>query len=55
MKESRRNHSSQLKARIALEAVRGKATLAELASRHGVHVEKKGTPSFIFLFCKDGS
>lgn len=37
MKRSRRNHSSKLKARIALEALRGEATLAELASRHGVH------------------
>ena len=37
MKRSRRNHSSQFKARIALEALRGEATLAELASRHGVH------------------
>jgi transposase len=37
MKRSRRNHSSKLKARVALEALRGDLTLAELASRHGVH------------------
>src|SRR3972149_1793938 len=37
MKRSRRNHSSKFKARIALEALRGEAPLAELASRHGVH------------------
>ena len=37
MKRSRRNHASKVKARIALEALRGEATLAELASRHGVH------------------
>ena len=37
MKRSRRNHASKFKARIALEALRGDLTLAELASRHGVH------------------
>jgi len=37
MKRSRRNHSSKFKTRIALEALRGEATLAELASRHSVH------------------
>jgi transposase-like protein len=37
MKQSRRNHSSKFKSRVALEALRGDATLAELASRHGVH------------------
>ena len=42
MKRSRRNHSAKLKARIALEALRGDATLAELASRHGVHATQIG-------------
>jgi transposase len=37
MKRSRRNHSSKFKARVALEALRGEATLTELGSRHGVH------------------
>ncbi len=37
MKRPRRNHSAKFKARIALEALRGDATLADLASRHGVH------------------
>ena len=41
MRRSRRNHSSKFKARIALEALRGDATLADLASRHGVHVNQK--------------
>ncbi len=43
MKRSRRNHSSKFKARIALEAMRGDATLAELASRHGVHATQIAT------------
>ena len=42
MKRSRRNHSSKFKARIALEGLRGDATLAELASRHGVHATQIG-------------
>src|SRR5450759_1031010 len=43
MKRSRRNHSSQFKARIALEALKGDATLAELASRHSLHATQIAT------------
>ena len=43
MKRSRRNHSSKFKARIALEALKGDATLAQLASRHGVHATQIAT------------
>ena len=43
MKRSRRNHSSQFKARIALETLKGDATLAELASLHSLHVTQIAT------------
>ena len=33
----RRNHSSVFKAKVAVDAIRGEKTLAELAKLHDVH------------------
>ena len=37
MRRSRRNHSATFKAKVALEAVRGELSLAELAEKYDVH------------------
>ena len=37
MKRPRRNHSAQFKARVAMEAVRGVKTVAEIASENNLH------------------
>jgi transposase-like protein len=37
MKGNRRNHSPSFKAKVALEAIKGEATIAEIASRYEVH------------------
>jgi transposase-like protein len=37
MKRKRRNHSPKLKAKVALDAIRGEKTLAQLAQQHDVH------------------
>jgi transposase len=37
-KVTRKRYSAEFKARVALEAIKGEQTIAELASKHGVHV-----------------
>ena len=37
MKQGRRQHTAEFKAKVALEAIKGTATSAELASRYEVH------------------
>ena len=37
MKTTRKRYSADFKAKVALEAIRGDLTLAELAVKHGVH------------------
>ena len=37
MKTTRKRYSADFKAKVALEAIRGDLTLAELATKHGVH------------------
>jgi transposase len=36
-KVTRKRYTAEFKAKVALEAIRGELTLAELASRHGIH------------------
>lgn len=37
MKTTRKRYSGEFKAKVALEAIRGDLTLAELAAKHGIH------------------
>jgi transposase-like protein len=37
MRKPRRNHSAAFKARVALEAIRGEKTVAQIAAHHEVH------------------
>lgn len=37
MKTTRKRYTAEFKAKVALEAIRGELTLAELAAKHGIH------------------
>ena len=37
MKATRKRYSSDLKAKVALDAIRGEMTLSELGAKHGIH------------------
>ena len=37
MKTTRKRYSAEFKAKVAMEAIRGELTLAELAAKHGIH------------------
>lgn len=37
MSKTRRNHAASFKAKVALEAVKGEMTAAEIAAKHGIH------------------
>ncbi|KJS36243.1 MAG: transposase [Rhodospirillaceae bacterium BRH_c57] len=36
-KVTRKRYSAEFKAKVALEAIKGEQTVAELAARHGIH------------------
>lgn len=42
LKRSRRKHSAQFKARVALEAIREDRTANEVASQYGIHPSRVG-------------
>ncbi len=54
-KVSRKRHSAEIKARVALEALPGEQTLVEIGAKHGVHLTmvaawKKGSDSLSVQF-----
>ena len=50
-KRPRRNHSPAFKARVALEAIKGEKTLAELAQQFDVHANQISTWRTQLLTC----
>ena len=43
MTKSRKSHTAQTKIKVAIEAIRGEKTNAEIASKYGVHVTQINT------------
>ena len=37
MKTTRKRYGAEFKAKVAMEAIRGELTLAQLAAKHGIH------------------
>lgn len=37
-KVTRKRHTAEFKARVALEAIKGEQTLAEIGAKHGIHL-----------------
>ena len=44
-KKTRRRFDAELKAKVALEALRNEATIAELAAKHQLHRKRSGYPT----------
>ena len=42
MKTTSKRYSAEFKGKVAMEAIRGELTLAELAARHGIHHMMRG-------------
>ena len=42
-KVTRKRHTAEFKARVALEAIKGEQTLAEIGARHGIHLTMVAT------------
>ena len=53
MKRPRRNHSATFKAKVALTAIKGELTLAQLAERFDVHPSQimRVPPARLHEFC----
>jgi transposase len=41
-KVTRKRHTAEFKARVALEAIKGEQTLAEIGAKHGIHLTLVG-------------